>query len=107
VLFLAQSAVLYPWETGIVCPVKKIIDAAAVIIRQLDKHLGGQGDGAGFVLGIGILRDMEQFGDLSLPDVAVLSDASQIFVNHNDNLRYHYVISVIQILTFICNTDII
>jgi len=52
-------------------------------ICKLYQHFSRQRDGAGFILGIGILRDMEQFRDLSLLYVVIFSNASQI-------LKYHY-----------------
>lgn len=75
-------------------------------IRQLDQDIGCNRNRPGFVLGIGILRNMKQLCQLSLFDVPVFPYAPQILKNHNNNLRHYYGISVFQILTFICNTDI-
>ena len=78
-----------------------------VIIRQFYQDFGGKRNYAGFILGVCVLGYVKIFGDIFLSNIVILSYSSQVFELHNNHPFFYYAISVIKILTFICNTDII
>lgn len=91
---------------GVVGAVQQVVYAYAVVIGQLYEYLGGEGDYPRFVLGIGVLRNIEHLRDILLFYIAVFAYGAEIVIFHIFITHVYYALSVKKILTYICNTDI-